>query len=355
MKKLLLIIIILIVLIYFTYRNANLSQERYGLTKDEYTKKFDNKDNRIFPFRYFTDVNNNVLPFVAVTGFFRDSNAKKMYYEYLKNGMNVFGITAYKTFPNNKIIGPEEGTYEKNDTFKYTKEIKNWLCCFRNNVDYGFSSYNNIVDISESDFYDAELDRPKVEKKYDFIYICNKDADHCPMDGWNAINRNFELAKKCFPVLCNQYKLKGLVVGRDGCNLDKEYPDKLEISGWLDWHQLQEKMREARILFVPNILDASPRVIAECITKDLAVLMNKNILCGFKYVTPETGEFFTNENDLSPAVQKLLSRINTISPMMWWDANYSQEKCQKRLHKFLINAFPQESSLANIDRVRFIL
>jgi len=112
-------------------------------------------------------------------------------------------------------------------------------------------------------------------------------------------------------------------------------------------------MKESRILFVPNIYDASPRVIAECITKNLSVLMNENILCGFKYINYETGEFFTNENDIVPALTKLLNKIDRISPRDWWLKNYSQEICYKKLRNFLADSF--KGTLDNIDQVKFIL
>jgi hypothetical protein len=320
-----------------------------------YIQHFNDKSHRIFPFRYFTDASNNVLPVVAVTGPFRDDKAKQRYYEYKSKGIHIFGITAYKTFPNNKLFGKEEGEYERKDDFNYVGEIKNWLCCFSNKETYGFSIFNNVVDMSESDFYNAEPEEKNTgkDKKYDFIYICNKDDDTCPLKGWNAINRNFDLALKCFPILCNEFQMKGLIVGRVGCGLEKEYGDKMEVVDWLDWHVLQEKMRESKILFVPNIYDASPRVIAECITKGLPVLMNRNILCGSKYVTYETGEFFSDEVDLKSAVTNLQNRMFKISPRKWWSENYSQERSQKNLKKFLTDAFP--GSLDNVDRVKFIL
>ena len=317
-----------------------------------YIQEFHNADHRMFPFRYFTDSSNNVLPIVAVTGPFRDEKAKQRYYEYKEKGIHIFGITAYKSFPNNQLFGKEEGEYERNDDFNYVENIKDWLCCFKDKEKYGFSIYNNIIDISESDFYDAENDKNTI-KKYDFIYICNKDEDSCPLNGWNAINRNFDLALKCFPILCNEFHLKGLVVGRVGCGLEKEYGNKLEVVDWLDWHVLQEKMRESKILFVPNVFDASPRVIAECITKDVAVLMNKNILCGSKYINYETGEFFSDELDLKRSIDSLLNRIYKISPKKWWNDNYSQEKSQKKLRNFLADAFPE--TLDNTEDVKFIL
>ena len=345
------ILILLCLSLVFIISYKNNKYELFSNSK--YELIFNNKENRIFPFRYFTDIHDNPLPFVAVTGFFRDEDAKKKYYEYINNGIHVFGITAYKSFPNRKMLDNSEGKYEReDDDFDYTKNIKNWLCCFKDKEKYGFGKNNNIIDISESDFYNAETNII-TEKKYDFIYICNKDGDSCPLNGWNAINRNFDLALKCFPIMVNDFKLKGLIVGRENCGLEEKYGDKIEVLGWLEWHILQEKMKESKILFVPNIYDASPRVISECITKNLPVLMNENILCGFKYINYETGEFFTNENDITPAITKLLDRIDKISPRDWWSKNYSNEICYKKLRNFLADAF--KGSLDNIDQVKFIL
>jgi hypothetical protein len=323
--------------------------------RDAYIQKFKEKENRMFPFRYFTDENDRVLPFVAVTGFFREKAAEDCYNEYVKNGIHVFGITAYKSFPNRKLIDSTEGEYERNDTFDYTGKIRDWLCCFRNAKENGFTDFNRLADISESDFYNAEDDSVlSVPKKYDFIYICNKDSDNCPLDGWNAFNRNFELAKKCFPIMCSEFGLKGLVVGRENCGLEKEeYSKHLEVIGWLDWGKLQDKMREAKFLFVPNVYDASPRVVAECIIKNLQVLMNRNIVCGFKYINYQTGELFNDENDIRDALKNLLAKPSSVSPKKWWSENFSQEKMQHKLRDFLAQGTP--GILDNVKRVRFIL
>jgi hypothetical protein len=147
--------------------------------------------------------------------------------------------------------------------------------------------------------------------------------------------------------------MKGLVVGRVGCGLEEKYGDKLEVVEWLDWHILQDKMRESKMLFVPNIYDASPRVVAECITKDVPVLMNKNILCGSKYINYDTGELFSNETDLRPALTNLVNKQYKISPKKWWSENYSNERCEKKLRNFLYESFPE--ALTGVDRVKFIL
>jgi hypothetical protein len=311
------------------------------------------RETGFFPFRYFQDSNSNLLPFVAVAGFFRDESAKQKYYEYVENGIHVFGITAYKSFPR-IITDGTEGEYETNDDFDYTGNIKNWLCCFNRPQEYGFTENNNIIVMSESDFYDVTIEQNTVEKKYDFIYVCLKDEKpNCPINGWNAVNRNFKLAKKCFPIMIGEYGMNGLVVGRVGCGLENLYGDKLEITDMLDYHVLQEKMAQSRFLFVPNIFDASPRVISECITKNVPVLMNKDILCGSKYITSETGEFFENEYDLRSSLNRLLNKMDTISPATWWKKNYGTDIAEKKFRDFFNNAFP--GSLTNIPNVKFVL
>jgi hypothetical protein len=322
---------------------------------------------RIFPFRYFQDSNTDeILPVVAVTGFFREESAKQKYFEYIQNGISVFGITAYKSFPK-PVLDNTEG--EIVTDFNYLEKIKDWLCCFNDPSIYGFTDKHHLMNMSESDFYDTKDDyslnvSPISEKKYDFIYVCLKDipddvaedyvGERCPMTGWNAINRNFRLAKACLPIMINEFGLKGLIVGRVNCGLEKLYGDKIEVTDMLEFNVLQEKMRQSKFLFVPNMYDASPRVVAECITKNLPVLMNKNILCGSKYITYETGELFNDEHDIRNALHNLLGKINKINPKQWWDQNYSREKSEKKLCDFLKESFPGVFT-QNTNRIKFVL
>jgi hypothetical protein len=318
----------------------------------EYVKtNLEDSSKRMFPFRYFQDENGETIPIVAVTGFFRENKAKELYYDYLKNGIPIIGITAYKTFPK-KIMDQSEGEYETNDTFDYVGQIQNWMCCFRSPHKYGFTGWNNLADISESDFYDVDQE-PEEPKKYDFIYVCNKDDDTCPINGWNAINRNFKLAKECFPIFINEYKLKGLIVGRVGCGLEQLYGDNVEITDFLDWHELQRKMRQSRFLFLPNVYDASPRVIAECITKGVPVLMNESILCGYKYISNETGEFFTDENNIRDSLNTILAKIGKISPKKWWSENYGVQRMGVKVRNFLYPFYPD--LLENVEQMKFII
>jgi glycosyltransferase involved in cell wall biosynthesis len=296
------------------------------------------KNEPMFPFRYFKNNKNQLLPIVSVSGFFRDDAAKNLYYEFIDNGIKVVGVTAYKSFPK-PITDTSDDKYHITDDFDYVKNIKNWLCCFQNPKAYNLDpSIHNLIDISESDFYDVEVDN--FEKKYDIIYVCLKDDDKCSKDAWNAINRNYDLALKCLPIMINEYGFKVLFIGRIGCKLEEQYGDRIETTDFLEWHKFQEKIRESRFLFVPNIYDASPRVISESITKGLPVLMNRTILCGSKYVDYQTGELFTDDNDFRNAVDNLLKKEKKIDPRKWWTQNYGTKRMGKKLRDFLAQCYP---------------
>jgi glycosyltransferase involved in cell wall biosynthesis len=321
----------------------------YMKTLEEHQKK------GMFPFRWLKDENGKILPIVLVSGFFRDDEAKQRYQEYIDNGVKVVGITAYKTFPK-KIEDASEDKYHHTDTFDYIKEIKNWMVCFKDSQNYGFTSENNIIDISESDFYDVDTDAIPA-KKYDIIYVCLKDNDKCPLDGWNAINRNYELALKCIPTMIIEYGLKVLVVGRIGCGLEEEYgKDNIETTDFLPWHEFQEKIRQSRILFVPNVMDASPRVIAESMIKGLPVIMNQNIVCGSKYITPDTGVLFNDESDFPTALSQILDNYPKISPKKvqdWWTEHYGTKRSAERMCDFLAGCYPD--LLDQVQEVSFYL
>jgi hypothetical protein len=304
------------------------------------------------PYRFLKDEKGNTLPIVAITAFFRSDKDKDKYYKFLKNDIKIIGITAYRDFPN-KIQDPSEDAYQRQDDFDYAKNIKSWLYCMRNYNNYGLSSTtNNLLEMSESDFYTADSSI-HTEKKYDFLYICLKDDDKCSINGWQSSCRNFALALKCFPILCDQLHLKGLLVGRVGCGLEEKYKGFIETTDFLPYHDLQQKMKESRFLFVPNISDASPRVVAECLIKNVPVLMNFNILCGFKYINDQTGEFFTDETNVGNAAQNLLNKLPKISPQKWWKDNYSYSKSAVKLRNFLYNSYPD--ILENVKEVSLFL
>lgn len=306
---------------------------------------------RIFPYRYFKDENGQIIPLVAVTAFFRDEQARNLFDEYLENGVQIIGITSYKSFPKAVWDGTaDESTADYE--FDYVGRIQNWLSCFKNPYEYGFTENNRLINISESDFYDAEETDPQNLKKYDFIYVCFDDSKtDCPADGWNAVNRNFDLAQKCFPIMIHEFHMRLCIIGRTKCGLKEKYGEKIDVYDFLPYHEFQDKIRESRYLFIPNIADASPRTVAEAMIKNVPVLMNRKIMCGAKYITNETGELFTDETDIALAIRSL--RDTKKNPRKWWKEHYSVKESAILFRNFVVECFP--GSFDIVKEIHFFL
>ena len=341
------LIVVIFVLLAFFFSPKAVSP--FTPVNEYLQKESQRKFSEIFPFRLLSDENRKLIPVIALTSFLGSTERVNKYHEYIANGIKVIGYTSYKSFP--KPIS--DGTVDSqslDDTFRYTKEIKNWVCCFKNPNEYTFTRNNTLLEMSESDFVDAKpINTPK---KYDFIYICLQDEkDSCPLTGWNAVNRNFDLALKCFPIMINEFNLKILVVGRLNCGLEELYPGSIEVVGMLPYNEFQEKLKESKYLFVPNIYDASPRVVTEALSKDIAVFMNKNILCGSKYINEHTGEFFTDQYDIKYHLKRFLNK--KMHPIEWWRQNYSREKSGTKFRNFLLTCYPDIPELINSEQVYF--
>ena len=65
---------------------------------------------------------------------------------------------------------------------------------------------------------------------------------------------------------------------------------------------------KARWAFLPQVCDASPRVTTQALSMDIPLLMNRNIMGGWKYLVPgETGEFFHDmKTDFKDSLRRIL-------------------------------------------------
>ncbi len=335
-------------------------------TKNDDKKDKNDKDNKLerdkngiptvhFPFKNLFDQNGNKLNIILLAAPFRGPDHDKIYLE-LKNQtpkLEFMGISSYCEFPG-KLTNPFEGRYHEEQKHVYESMATSWLNCFRNPSKYINPAYNlPMLDLSESDLRDTIANKPdpSIKKEYDFIYICLNDNDKCT-PGWQSYNRNWDLAKKCLNVMCGKFKLKGALIGRENCEFSDLCSGIVKVHPFLKYHEFQKELQKAKFLFVPNIADASPRVITESMCYDLRLLVNYNILGGWKYVTPESGELFNDENDFEQSLQKLLNNMNNYQPRKHFVENYGKEKSGKKLANFIKQQYPNVVPAANtIDYV----
>ena len=314
-------------------------------------EKFSNEVPTVaFPFKNLFDETGKKLNIILLSAPFRGADHDKLYDEYKAKGLDFCGISSYREFPQ-KIVNVYEDRYHESKKHNYLKMATAWLHCFRNPDAYIQSPtyleneekvyLPNILmtesDLKEPDHYKYN---PDIKKEYDFMYVCLKDNNECT-DGWQSTARNWELAKKCLIVMCRDFKLKGILVGRENCKITEFCSGMLKIVDLLPYHEFQAEMQKAKFLFVPNIEDAAPRVITEAMLYNIPVLVNENIVGGFhNIISGVTGEFFTDENNVVPALKKIVETPTIYKPREWYLKNRGRKNSGKILAKFLIENYP---------------
>jgi hypothetical protein len=141
--------------------------------------------------------------------------------------------------------------------------------------------------------------------------------------------------------MCRKYKLKGIIVGRENCPITEFCSGIVKILPFLPFNEFQQEMQKCRFLFVPNVSDASPRVITEAICYNMPVLVNRNIVGGWHNVIPHiTGEFFGDENDIETALDYMTQNMEKYNARDWFLENRGKEKSGRVLAQFLIKHYP---------------
>ena len=94
--------------------------------------------------------------------------------------------------------------------------------------------------------------------------------------------------------------------------------------------------------------DDSNNLNPKFLAADLPALINKNILGGWKYINSETGEFFTDENDIEPALDLMLQKLkdNKYKARDYFIKNYSVANSGRRLKKFLYDNYGERINIA---------
>jgi hypothetical protein len=289
-----------------------------------------------FPFRNIQDQNGRNLNIIALGAPFRNDKHKKLFLKYKEMGFPIIGVTSYQGFPG-PISNPYEDKYYKQHNDNYLNMCKAWCYCFK---DPFLFNGKPSLEISESDFTNPKWYHLNGKKKYDFIYVCLDDkTTHCHK-GWQSYNRNWKLAKLLIPIMCKKYNLKGIVVGRTNCGLEKQCNGNLEVKPFQKYWKFIKILKSCRFLFLPNVYDASPRILSEALTCDIPAIVNKNILGGWKYVNDKTGIFFNNEEDFEKSLRVLLNNLDSYKPRDWFSKHYGPVNSGKRLKKFLKEIYP---------------
>jgi hypothetical protein len=285
-----------------------------------------------WPFLAISDASGRSTGWCVLRGPLRKQQDWDTYRE-LRRSFRFIGFTSYTTFPS-----VEEGLLSD-----YEGLCEGWCHCFRE-PDLYISSQIPKDLISESDFVDYRSISPqnvcphpdRFSKEFDFIYICLPGS-------WKERTKNWTLAKRCLGQLCYGLNLKGLLLGRWQI-LDLPFHRNLTIKGDVPQQQLLEYLYRSRLLFVPSVTDASPRILTEALCLDIPILVNRQILGGWKYVNRSTGAFFHGEDDVAQSAQQCLEMVSR--SRCWFQENSGPILSSERLSHFLQRLVPGRKPLS---------
>jgi len=293
------------------------------------------------------------------------------YNEAKSKGVHFLGISSYSEFPgpiSNKHDVLHDRTIDAWTKYDYFQLTRGWLSCFsdennKNWIKQGFP----CVNIAESNFanYEQHQPDPNVKKEYDFIYICLKDGEpiekdgkkDCP-EGWQSTIRDWNTVKKLLDVMCDKYKLKGLLVGRIGCSIPKQCHQLMEQTDFMEYSTFIKQFNRCKFILTASFADCSPRTLSEAMCFNLPVLVNKNILGGWEYVNDQTGTFYDPNNlETFPAtIDNFLKKLNNneYKPREWFIQNYGKYNSGKRLKKFIDEVFKPEELNFKMDDIDYL-
>jgi hypothetical protein len=298
-----------------------------------------------WPFQRVLDARAQPTRWVLVNGPIVTFEQQEHFADLCRSGRRFAGMSSYMTFPQ---LEPECISGGSNrDSLDYESICEVWCHCFREPGKYLRTDLPRAL-ISASDFTDYMRVSPEVfgapahiqEKDVEFVYV-----GAC--EDWKREAKNWTLAGQCISRLCQDLGLRAFVVGAP----NPQFPAHPEIafSAPLAWDHLLARLSRARFLFVPNMLDASPRLLAEALCLNVPVVVNSNILGGWKYVNRFTGVFFDSEHDVTSSVRDCLQQA--LSPRDWFRANYGPYLAGQRLLQLLriVDSEISESSHLCLD------
>ena len=228
-------------------------------------------------------------------------------------------------------------------------KVQAWCHIFRDPKSVLPKNIPSIL-LPESDFIDSSLIECSCPKsnRYDYFYFTINSIA-------GIENKGLKTFIKILPTL-NKLKLKGLVIvyypnsgrckkftvslSKDQKSILRSCKNNLTYHwGLLSPDKMDLYMSRCKFGLFPNTVDCSPRIISECLSRDIPVLVNKKIHGGWHYINNNTGCLFSVDN-IEDKIDFMLS--NKFDAKNYYESNYGFEKSSSRLALFLNSIFDYE-------------
>ncbi len=281
-------------------------------------------------------------------------------YNYYKDEILFLGISSFESFPL-QSPNPYSAKYESS---YYLNMFPGFLHMMHQPQEHFPSNVKTIL-MSQSDF---NLEEPysfgqkqlqNEEIIYDFVYSGGDQDVETDCVGWASYNKNFSFVREALEVMCSdEFNVTGVLVANKNkantkaCTIPSSCEGKIIQTTFLDQPQFFKYLSQARWAFLPQICDASPRVSTQALSMNKPLLMNRNIMGGWKYLKEGvTGEEFNDIHDFKAQLRKILDNTrgkdNPYKPLEFVRENYGNAIAGKQLLEFITSHFGDRIDLPN--------
>jgi len=297
---------------------------------------------REYPYQPVRTDRGELTNIILVRSPFRSARQEQLYHKYKKELLFV-GISSFEDYP----LPPENPFSAKFPVDKYTGLFPGFLhMMHEDQAKKYFPPEVKLLLMSQSDFSLPGPFKP-MKKKWDFT-LSGSDQDvwrDCV--GWSSFAKNWSFVKEALEVMCSEFKMTGVLVatraksGDTKCSIPKSCDGLMLQTRYLNQNEFFDYQRQSRFGFLPQIHDASPRVSSQALGNDIPILMNRNIMGGWKYVNDKTGEFFHDMSDFRDSLRRIMQGVKDqkYEPRKWVTQNYGDKIQGERLYKWIKENF----------------
>jgi len=302
-----------------------------------------------YPFQPVRTERGQLVNIILVRSPFRSQKQRDLYQQY-KDEILFIGICSFEDFP----LPPPNPFSAKFPADEYVGLFPGFLHMFRE-PEKIFPSHVKLLLMSQSDFALPQFRQPEA-KKYDFVFSGTDQDVHNDCVGWSSFAKNWSFVKESLEVMCGEFGLTGVLVatkdkqGRKACTIPSSCEGKVTQTSFLDQRDFFSFVRQSRFAYVPQVHDASPRAAAQALALGTPVLMNWNLIGGWKYVNKNTGEFFHDMSDFRTALRRIMSK-HDYDPHKYMTEHYGDEIAGVKLKQFILENFASRVKLPRGTRL----
>lgn len=266
-----------------------------------------------------------------------------------EEGYYLLGICAFENWPA-RIPNPRDlPVIRSYDLFEkpYYRRFAGFMHNFRAPRDV----FPDDVPLLAMDFSDfVQVRKRGREKAYDLLYYAGyKEADQPASVAWSSVVKQHDLALLVIRTLLDRYPDIRVAIVHDVFAIDDP---RVTRFGFLPYREFLDTVEASRILLVPSVLDASPRVITEALCLDTQVMVNADISGGWKYVNETTGAFF-DRTDFLAVYERLRARGPAVT-RGWFLRNYPNHVLEARFSAWLNDCIVRYSAFNRFGRVLYL-